>query len=169
MSTDPFDHNRKLAIRYLKEIIGEWNYDNVHEIMHPEYSLSDASVDIALQKEVGLVGMDAFIERTENLRKGMPNQKFHILKIIAEENSAITWWSWEGTQTGDLFGFPPKNRSMKVFGTMFFEIRDKLIYSTIVNFDTFSFLIQLGHASIKVDEDDLVMKYLKSLEELGPL
>ena len=164
-----YDHNRKLAVRYLKELITGWNYEKVDEILHPEYRLSASSVDIAVQEDEGLTGIKAFLRRIENIRKGMPDQVFHILKIIAEKDSVITWWSWEGTQTGELFGFPPKNRHMKVFGTMFFEIRDERIYTNLVNFDTFSFLIQLGHAAIKVDENELVLQYLENLEKLGPL
>ena len=58
---------------------------------------------------------------------------------------------------------------MKIFGTNYFEIKDGKIYSSLTNFDTFSFLIQLDHASVQMDQEDLVLQYLKNLEELGPL
>ncbi|MHA2100171.1 MAG: ester cyclase [Candidatus Kariarchaeaceae archaeon] len=164
-----FQHNRTLAVKYLKEIFGQWRYDLIEEVVHENYHMNESSVDLIKRHQVVKKGREAFHDRVESIRIGMPNMVFNILKIIAEEDGVITWWSWEGTQDGTLFGFPPKGKEMKIFGTNFFEIKDEKIYSSLTNFDTFSFLIQLGHALVQVDQEDLVLQYLKNLEEMGPL
>lgn len=164
-----FEHNRALAVKYLKEIFGEWNFDLIDEVVHEDYTMSESSVELIKRHQTVNKGRSALLDRIKSIRQGMPNMRFNILKIIAEKNGVITWWSWEGKQEGLLFGFPPKNKEMKIFGTNYFEIKDGKIYSSLTNFDTFSFLIQLDHASVQIDQEELVLQYLKSLEELGPL
>ncbi len=160
------EHNKNVARKFFLELCNKWNFDLFDELIHDDYEVSDHSASIALRGklEKGKIG---FIKRLKHMSQSLPDTHYRILKIIAEDDGVIVWWALKGTQVGEFMGFPPKGQSAQVFGTNYFKMKDGKIISNILNFDTFSFLIQLGHVSIKTDEDQIVMQYLKHLENIN--
>lgn len=159
------EKNKQIAKKYLLELYGKWNIDLVDELIHDEYVLSDNSVVLSSQYSTEK-GKAAFLKRLIEFSKSLPDLKYGIIKIIAEEDSVIVWWALKATQVGEVFGFPSKGKTVQIFGTNHFIMEDGKIRSNTINFDTFSFLIQLGHVTINTDQEEMVMQYLKHLANL---
>lgn len=159
------EENKIIAKKYLLELFGKWNLDLIDELIHDDYELSEKSVSVILQGGIEK-GKSAFAKRMVNFSKALPDLKYGIIKIIAEDDSVIVWWALRGTQAEELFGFPSKGKTVQVFGTNHFIFRDGKIINNTTNFDSFSFLIQLGHVTIHTDQEEMVMQYLKHLESM---
>ncbi|OLS24996.1 MAG: hypothetical protein HeimC2_20510 [Candidatus Heimdallarchaeota archaeon LC_2] len=54
----------------------------------------------------------------------------------------------------------------KIYGTNHFTFKVGKFISQTVNFDSISFLVQLGHISVNEDQQKLVEQYLKRLEDM---
>ncbi|MCY3415097.1 MAG: ester cyclase [Candidatus Heimdallarchaeota archaeon] len=162
------EKNKNLACKFLTELYSKWQFDVIDEIIHDNYKISERSVSVIHLEESMPPGpgKQELKKRVQYFRKAMPNMRYTILKLIAEDDSVMAWWTWEGTQEDELFGFSPNYKSMKIFGTNLFKIKDGKILSTSVSFDTFSLLIQLGHVQIDQDQDEFIMKYLEKLRDL---
>ncbi len=159
------EDNKIIAKKYHLEFCSKWNFDLIDEIIHEDYELHESSVGI-VQKEEIVKGKEGFRKRMKRFATAFPDLKYGIIKIIAEGDSVIVWWALRATQADEIFGFPSKGQKIQIFGTNHFTMKDGKIISNIINYDTFSFLIQLGHVTINTDQDDMVMQYLKHLESL---
>ncbi|OLS24995.1 MAG: hypothetical protein HeimC2_20500 [Candidatus Heimdallarchaeota archaeon LC_2] len=160
------EKNKILAKKFLLELYCRWNYDLVDELIHEDYELGKDSVSILAQART-LPGKAAFVKRLKYYHKALPDMRYGIIKIISEEDNVIVWWAMKATQVGDFNDFPTKGKKVQIFGTHHFEIKDGKIISSTINFDTFSFLIQLGHIEVTNEQEDMVMEYLKRIEKLG--
>lgn len=159
------ENNKRMVRKFLLELFGRWKFELVDEIIHDDYELTENSVTITLQTS-NKNGKQGFDKRIRQFKKSFPNLKYGIIKIIAEDDSVIAWWAMTATQADEIYGFSSKGQTAKIFGTNHFIFKDGKIISNTVNFDSLSFLIQLGHIALNSDQEDLVMQYLGSLERM---
>lgn len=61
---------------------------------------------------------------------------------------ALLRWTWRGTNSGELLGIPPTNKSATTTGMHFFHLRDGRIAETWVQLDAVGFFTQLGLINI---------------------
>lgn len=159
------ENNKIIAKKFLLDLFGRWKFDLVDEIIHDDYELGENTVSIDYQNQID-GGKSGFIKRLKLFAKALPNLKHGIIKVLAEEDSVIVWWAMKATQADTLYHYPSKGKSVQIFGTNYFKFKDgKIIFNTI-NYDTFSFLIQLGHISINEDQEKLVEQYLKRIQDM---
>jgi len=62
----------------------------------------------------------AFKERLRISRAPFPDERFTILRSIAENDTVAICWTWAGTHTGDLPGFPASGRAVTMSGITFY-------------------------------------------------
>ncbi|OLS24994.1 MAG: hypothetical protein HeimC2_20490 [Candidatus Heimdallarchaeota archaeon LC_2] len=162
------EHNKTIARQFLTELFSKWDFSLIEKIIHNDYSVSKNSVSLIDFKDslYEKPGKGNFRERLHYIRTGMPDLEFQVTKMVAEGNEVIVWYTWSGTQKGELFGFPPKNRKVKIFATNYFTIQAKKIVGTRITLDSFSFLYQLGHVDF-INDESLVLRYLSDIERIS--
>ncbi len=163
------ENNKSLASQFLTELYCKWDFSVIEKIIHEDYFISKNSVSlINFQDDMPTgPGKRTLVERVHYLYNAMPDMNFEITKIIAEENEVIVWYTWTGTQKGEMFGFPPKNKKVKIFATNYFTIQAGRILTTRITFDSFSFLYQLGHVDFINDDENMVLRYLDDIERIS--
>ena len=162
------EHNKTIARQFLTELFSKWDFSLIEKIIHDDYRVSKNSVSIINFKDslFNEPGKGNFRERLHYIRNGMPDLKFEVTKMVAEDNEVIAWYTWSGTQKGMLFGFPPKNKKVKIFATNYFTIQAKKIVSARITLDSFSFLYQLGHVDF-VQDESMMLRYLDDIERIN--
>lgn len=162
------EHNKSIARQFLTELFSKWDFSLIEKIIHDDYHVSKNSVAIINFKDslFNDPGKGNFRDRLHYIRKGMPDLEFKVTKMVAEGDEVIVWYTWSGTQNGMLFGFPPKNRKVKIFATNYFTIKNKKIISTRITLDSFSFLYQLGHVDF-INDESMVLRYLDDIERIN--
>jgi steroid delta-isomerase-like uncharacterized protein len=45
-----------------------------------------------------------------------PDQRFDLQELFADGDAVVATWLWTGTHTGDLAGFPPSGRALRMSG-----------------------------------------------------
>lgn len=83
----------------------------------------------------------------------MPDMRARIVALIAEDDRIVVRWDFEGTQDGELLGFPPSGR--RATWARWFDYR--LDAGQIVEMwwlaDSMSLLQQLGHVELPVERE----------------
>lgn len=156
------EFNKSLVRKYHLELFGKWKFRLIDEIIHENYEISPKSATIVTSDNP--TGRASFRRRLILIKQGMPNWTYEIITMMAEGNRVISYWTVSGKQEDVLFGFPSKGKNVKVFGTILFNIIDNKIISADVNFDTYSFLVQLGHIKIGSETSRDVLDYLRNVE-----
>lgn len=156
--------HKELARKYHLELLGEWKLELVDEIIHQNYQISDDSAILVTSNRP--LGRENFRKRILEIKQGLPDLAFELITILAEDNRVMLSWNISGTQQGTLFGFGSKNRYVKTYGTTLLIIKDNMIISADIKFDTYSLLLQLGH--IKFDQENVkdVLEYLENVETM---
>lgn len=169
MINDPLEYNKSIAKLFLCEMYTNWRYEIVNDIVHDDYFISRNSVAIInnLNSMPTGTGKKNMKKRVQYFRKAIPDSNYDIIKMVAEGDEVIAWWIWTGTQEGELFGFPASNQPFRIFGTNLFTIKEGKIVNTLVTFDSFSMLIQLGHVDLESAENVFLIQYLKNIEKIS--
>src|SRR4029078_10530801 len=96
--------------------------------------------------DVGRPGPGALTEAAGSFRNAIPD--FHDTPelVLVEGNRAAYLGAISGVQTGEMFGFPPQNRRMRVWGINIFALKDGLISERWGQFDVLTMMQQLGVA-----------------------
>jgi len=69
-------------------------------------------------------GRDGFQEFFRNYAAAFPDSRLHVNCIVAEDDRVVVHYTFEGTHTGILAGFPPTGSTVRVPGIMISRIRD---------------------------------------------
>jgi predicted ester cyclase len=136
------DTYRDLVLRMYDEV---WNKGNVafaDESVHPEFTDHPPTRFF----DVGRTGPAALTEAASDFRAAIPD--FHDTPelVLAEGDMVAYLGMISGRQEGELFGFPAKNRRMRVWGVNFFKMRDGKTAERWGQFDVLTMMQQLGLA-----------------------
>ncbi len=141
--------NRDLE-EYCRGLYDAWNrgdmeafYDGIDE------HVTDHN---AGEGETGIAGVRAALD---TVRSAFPDHRYEVLDIVAdaEKMSLVCRLACEGTQTGDLFGIPPRGKKARWIEARFvtvvpaepgarFKVRTKEHWAVT---DSLSMMTQLGH------------------------
>src|SRR6185295_8503152 len=70
-------------------------------------------------RELDLAG---YKERVRLSRAPFPDQRFTIKELMSEGNAVIIAWTWTGTHTGDVAGFPASGKEIKMSGATVYYV-----------------------------------------------
>src|ERR1019366_3654164 len=93
-----------------------WNEGNVEaseRYLAPRYAIRHDPGDPWHGKELDLAG---YKERLRVSRAPCPDQRCDLLELFADGDAVVATWSWKGTHTGELPGFPPSGRALRMSG-----------------------------------------------------
>ena len=101
------DANKKVVLRFNKEVIEQGNVDSFNELMHPDFVNHSAPE--------GAQGAEGMINTFNNiLRPAMPDLKVTVFQQVAEGDLVTTRKSISGTLTGILLGIPPTGKAITI-------------------------------------------------------
>jgi predicted ester cyclase len=80
----------------------------------------------------------------EAYRRAFPGLRVERLEVTADGHFAASHWVVSGTHRGELFGFSPSGRQVRVQGMNCYRLRDGRITEMWTQFDRLALLQQLG-------------------------
>ena len=89
-------------------------------------------------------GFEGYMGVLAMMRGAMPDIKWHIEEMIAEDEKVLVRYTMTGTQTQLLMGIPATGKSINVTAMNIYEFKDGKIIREHGLPDMFSLLMQLG-------------------------
>jgi predicted ester cyclase len=77
-------------------------------------------------------------------RQAFPDLRMESLEVTADSDFAASHWVVSGTHEGELFGFAPSGRQVRIRGMNCYRLRDGRITEMWTEFDRLALLQQLG-------------------------
>lgn len=68
-----------------------------------------------------------FAERVRQSRAPVPDQEFKIVDAFRTESKVAIFWTWRGTHLGEIAGFEPTGRTLRMSGATSYFVHDRLI------------------------------------------
>jgi predicted ester cyclase len=137
------DQVRQLVLTMYNEVWNKGNMAAADDAVSPDFTDHPPTRFF----DVGRTGPSALTEAAESFRGAIPD--FHDTPelVLVEGDRAAYLGMISGVQNGEMFGFPPKNRRMRVWGINIFALNDEgLISERWGQFDVLSMMQQLGVA-----------------------
>jgi predicted ester cyclase len=111
------EKNKKVVLRFNKEILEEGNFETFKQIMHDDF-INRSAPEHANKKE------DVFNNITKVLHKAFPDMRVEIYDQIAEDDRVTTRKAIFATHAGELMGIPPTNKKVKIDVIDIVTVRD---------------------------------------------
>jgi steroid delta-isomerase-like uncharacterized protein len=136
------DQIRQLVLTMYDEVWNKGNMAAADDAVHPDFDDHPPTRFF----DVGRRGPGALTEAAESFRNAIPD--FHDTPelVVVEGDRAAYLGMISGRQTGEMFGFAPKDRRMRVWGINIFALKDGLISERWGQFDVLTMMQQLGVA-----------------------
>ncbi|MBW4481335.1 MAG: ester cyclase [Tildeniella torsiva UHER 1998/13D] len=132
------DTNKKIAQRFVNEILNDGNFETVGEIIAPDFVFN---TPIAPHPIRGPEGLKTFVTK---LKQAFPDIHYQIDLEMGDDSMAAIRWLMTGTHQGEFIGLPPSNNSVNLQGVSIFEIVSGQITQIWVNANDLGLLEQIG-------------------------
>jgi len=131
---------KELVRRYREELWNEGNLKVADEILASDcrYHIYDPITPL-----LG-TGPERAMKAVVLFRSAFEDLHITIEDLFAEDDRALVRWTFHGTHTGELFGVLPSRMKITVAGMDMYRVADGKIQEYWVNWDTMSFMQQLG-------------------------
>lgn len=74
--------------------------------------------------ETQILSLEGFKDRVEKSRDMAPDQTFHVVSMIEEDDCVAVSWTWTGTHMGDLPDIAATGRPIKMSGLTVYDFTD---------------------------------------------
>jgi len=133
--------NKEAIVRLIEEVWNNGNFQIADQFISLQYTIRHDPGD---PWEGQTIDLATYKDRVKRSRDVLPDQKFYIEDLVAEDNKVAVSWRFTGTQTGDLPELPATHRPVNISGlTIYYFSNDKIIGHWQV-LDKLSLLGQLG-------------------------
>ena len=123
------------AAKKFYEVYNDKKLDLIDSIFTDDYVGHVNAHDIVgAENAKGFIG--GFLE-------GIPNAFYDVKESFVNDNKVTCRWVCTGTQTGNFYGMPPKNKDVNVNGITIFRIADGKIAELWNVWDQFTLVEQL--------------------------
>ena len=127
------EENKEVVQRLFEEVRNGQNYDNIHELIHPDF-------EYAIWK-----GPEGFKENAIMWRTAFPDLKRTIIEILAENEVVSVLDEFDGTFTGEFaFGLKPTGNHVNHVMTHFFRFKEGKVVEMIPTANTVGVYRQMG-------------------------
>ena len=126
----------KEVVRRIFEVMNDDNYENVHELVHPDWIYSVPQKDFK--------GPEGFKENSIMWRNAFPDLKRTIFEIIAEGDMVSVLSGFDGTFNGNLLDLEPTGNHVNHTMAMFFKFKDGKVIDMIQIANMLSMYQQMG-------------------------
>jgi steroid delta-isomerase-like uncharacterized protein len=136
------DRNKEAVRRLYQEIWNEGRIDQADQYVHEDFEDHPPT----RFWDLNLRGPRALTDAVVQFHAAMPDFHDEPEQIVAEGDRVVYLGQISGTLQGELFGFPPTGKSMKVWGVNFFRMEDGKVRERWGQFDVLGMVQQLGLA-----------------------
>jgi len=133
--SEPETRNKISSRRYFEEIWNEGNFTLLNDLLAPGY------VD---HMSSSPAGPEAVRDEMSMFRKAIPNLRFRVEDVIAEDDKVVTRLTVTGTQHGDLPRIPAAGKQFTVSGIVIFRFQDGKAVEGWMEFNFLGLYRQLG-------------------------
>lgn len=136
------DRNKEVVRRLYQEIWNDGRIEVADELVHEDFEDHPPTRFWDLK----LRGPRALTDAVAQFHSAMPDFRDQVQQIVAEGDQVVYLGQISGTLEGELFGFQPTGKSMKVWGVNFFRMQDGKVRERWGQFDVLGMVQQLGLA-----------------------
>ncbi len=135
MSTE--EENKALVRRYLEECWGGGDHSLLDQMLAPDFVDHSPILGTSPDRNGQHQAVDMIL-------RGMPDHKVTVQLILADGDLVADRWVSAGTHTGEMFGIPPTNKTLKTSGIDIIRVENGKIKEVWHEEDNLGFLQQLG-------------------------
>jgi steroid delta-isomerase-like uncharacterized protein len=136
MTPSSTERNKQVVRRLYESYINESRRELLPELVSADYASPD-----------GRRGPAAFASVIDGLRGGVPDIRFQVEDLIAENDRVTIRWKWSGTHSGTLNGIPASNKKVLNEGIAIYELHGGKVARAWLQTDRLGFLQQIGVVS----------------------
>ena len=107
--------NKALLRRFYKEVYVDWNMAVADEVVSPQFTSHD-------WPERGPTGPKAFRDYYAALRSAVPDARYEVDDLIAEQDRVVVRWRLLGTHQGDFGGIAASGRPITLEGIAIYRV-----------------------------------------------
>jgi len=105
--------NTEVLKSFIEQVWNNGNIEAIADYIAPTYTIIHDPGD---PWEGETLDLEGFKTRVSVSRAPVPDQKFQIQEIYEQNNTVCITWLWSGTQQGEVAGFPPSGKMLKMSG-----------------------------------------------------
>jgi len=132
--------NKRLLGRFYKEVYVDWNMAVVDHVVSPEFTSHD-------WPQGGRTGPRAFREYYSAIRSAVPDARYEVDDLIAEDDKVVVRWRLLGTHKGYFQGIAPTGRPIVLKGIAIYRVQDGKLMERWVVSDLYGALEHIGQPS----------------------
>jgi steroid delta-isomerase-like uncharacterized protein len=132
--------NKAIIRRLYGEVWNARRLDLVNEIISPSHALHGTNTEGAA------IGPEAYKSTVTRFLTGLPDLRFSIDDMVAEDEKLVVSWNISGTHKGDFMGVPATNKKVSIDGITINHVVNGKIMDSYVSWDALGTLQQLGVA-----------------------
>ena len=110
---------KTLLAAFLRDVWNDGDVAAAARYIAPRYKVHHDPGDPWDGQELDLAG---YQERVRVSRAPFPDQRFDIVRMVAEDDAVALTWHWTGTHLGDLPGFPASGRLIRMSGITLYDV-----------------------------------------------
>jgi steroid delta-isomerase-like uncharacterized protein len=107
--------NKALLRRFYKEVYVDWNMALADEVVSPHFVSHD-------WPEHGPTGPKAFRDYYSAIRSAVPDARYEVDDLIAEDDRVVVRWRLLGTHKGDFRGIAASGRPITLKGIAIYRV-----------------------------------------------
>lgn len=131
--------NKALVRQFYRDVLGEWNFSSVKEVVSPAFWSHDWT-------EGTPTGPRSFIHFYSAIRTALPDARYDVDDVIAEDDKVVVRWRLLGTHLGPFRGIAPTGHRITLNGIAIYRIYNNMLVERWVETNLLS-LIERMHAS----------------------
>jgi steroid delta-isomerase-like uncharacterized protein len=106
--------NQQTLKNFIEAVWNQGNIDAIPEFVATEYSIHHDPGD---PWDGQTLTREGFQERVRVSREPIPDQRFDIQRVYSDADTVCITWLWQGTHRGEISGFAPTGRALRMSGT----------------------------------------------------
>jgi predicted ester cyclase len=115
MTTEITAANKALVRSFYKEVFANWNLTLVDKVVSPRFTSHD-------WPEGGPTGPQAFRNYYSAIRSAVPDGRYEVDDLIAEDDKVVVRWRLLGTHQGDFGGIAATGRRIVLKGIAIYRV-----------------------------------------------
>jgi steroid delta-isomerase-like uncharacterized protein len=132
--------NKALIKRFYNKVYVDWNMEFADQVLSPQFISHDWPMDSS-------AGPHAFREYYRVLRSALPDARYEVDDIIAENDRVVVRWRLLGTHNGDYMGIAASGRTITLSGIAIYRLENGCIMERWVVSDLHGVLEQIHGSS----------------------
>jgi len=128
--------NKGLLRRFYKEVYVDWNMALADQVLSPRFISHDWPPG-------GSTGPRAFRDYYSAIRAAVPDARYEVDDLIAEDDKVVVRWRLLGTHQGNFQGIAPTGRAIVLKGIAIYRVENGLLMERWVVSDVHGVLEQI--------------------------